>query len=607
MKFLLALIAIWVRPLAVSAQSSCRCVRVPTVPVCKSPADQEQTPASTCWSELDWAALNATVSGKLIRNTPPAASCYPGPEYNKDDCARVGLQWSNTTFQSEQPVGYCYPIDNNCPITNVTGRAKCVLGPSPVYSINATEPEELVAGIAFARENDVRLVIRNTGHDLLGKSAGYGSLQIWVRYLRKGIEYQGSFKPSRSCPLSDWTGSAFTVAGGYVWDELYQEAFARNLIVVGGGDPTVSVIGGYIQGGGHSPATHDFGLASDQVLEATVILADGSIVVASPCTNPDLFTALRGGGGGTYGVVISITIKAFPSKPVVAHSLVIVPESTADLEPMLDAIADMYASYPALSDAGFSGYGSWSLNDPMTTYGNSTAGYQHAFAALDKSLPDAKADLQPLFDRLMAYDSLNISLRWFQFPTYAAYYRAMSGVHQETGVAESALASRMFDKGALTSNHGQLRGMIETVAGSPIEATTNQVLLVGGGKVLNDPGYSGANPAWRKTYLVHIVARGWLEELGPEFAAAVKTDITYNKYNAMRTWTPSMGGYLNEADRNNPWWREDLYGADNYERLLRIKNKYDPDGIFYCPQCVGSSNWYQQMLPEEEYGPLCAR
>ncbi|KAL5041764.1 hypothetical protein BDW71DRAFT_201098 [Aspergillus fruticulosus] len=565
------------------------------------------TPAHNCWEEIDWSALNVTVSGKLIRNSPPAVSCYPGPEYNKDGCAHVGSQWSNTTFQSEQPIGYCYPIDNNCPVTNLTWRGECSLGPSPVYTINATEPDELAAGISFARANNVRLVIRNTGHDLLGKSAGYGSLQIWMRYLRKGILFQPTFKPSIPCAECNWTEAAFTVSGGYVWDEVYEEAFARGLIVVGGGDPTVSVIGGYIQGGGHSPATHDFGLASDQVLEAQVILADGSIVLANPCINSDLFTALRGGGGGTYGVVISITIKAHPSRPVVAHTLVIVPTSTSNLNPLLDAITDIYTFYPTLSDAGFSGYGSWSVNGPSIAHANSSAGYRHAFAALDKPLASAKSALQPVLDILSADSSIDIFVSWFEFPSYAAYYRAMSGVHQETGVPETALASRMFDRRALTSDRKHLREMIGILAGTTLESTMNQVLLVGGGKVLEEPEYSGVNPAWRKTFLVHIVARGWPENSGPLVARKVKADITYNKYYAMRQLTPTMGGYLNEADRNNPWWEEDLYGTTNYNRLLQIKNKYDPEGVFYCPQCVGSRSWYQQALLRKEYGPLCAR
>ncbi|KAI9375901.1 hypothetical protein BJX61DRAFT_531250 [Aspergillus egyptiacus] len=568
------------------------------------------TPIDECWKIIDWNALNRTIAGKLLRNTPPALTCYTGAEYDKEACAYALSQWSNTTFQANQPVGYAYPLDDNCPVLDQTaGRVPwpghCHLGPSPVYTVNATEPDDLMAGIAFAQTHNVRLVIRNTGHDLLGKSSGYGSLQIWMRYLRKGIIYQATFEPSTLCSKSDWHGPAFTVAGGYVWDEVYQEAFARGLIVVGGGDPTVGVIGGYIQGGGHSPASHEFGFASDQVLEASVILADGSIVTASPCSHPDLYTALRGGGGGTYGVVISITIKAFPSTPVVAHSLVIVPKSTWNHDSLLDAITDLYAAYPVLADAGFSGYGSWSINDPVDKYGESSAGYKHAFATFNKSLSQAKPELEPVLRRLASYDGLDVSVEWFEFPSYAGYYRAMSGVHQPTGPPGIALASRMFDKAALTTNRRALRQMIRTLAGDVLETTINQVLLVGGGRVFDRPEYSGVNPAWRKTYLVHIVARGWMELLAPATAQAVQHDITYNKYGAMRQLTPGMGSYLNEADRHNPWWKEDFYGAGNYDRLLEIKNKYDPDEVFYCPTCVGSSSWFEWSLPGREYGPLC--
>ncbi|KAL4866987.1 hypothetical protein BDV12DRAFT_187073 [Aspergillus spectabilis] len=586
--------------LAVSGLSAVAATR----PRCKC------TPSANCWNVIDWETLNSTVSGKLIRNSPPAISCYPGPAYDNEECAYVNSRWSSTIFQAEEPIGYSYPIENNCPVVDQSAGqlpwpGKCNLGRSPVYTINATEPDHLAAGIAFAQRNNLRLVVRNTGHDLLGKTSGYGSLQIWMRYLRQGIQHQPVYKPSILCARSDWKGAAFTVAGGYVWEDVYQEAFARNLIVVGGGDPTVGVVGGYIQGGGHSPATRDFGLASDQILEAQVIIADGSIVTANACSHADLFTAIRGGGGGTYGVVVSVTIKAFPSTPVVAHSLMIVPQSTLYLSSMLDAITDLYASYPALSDAGFSGYGSWSISNPTTKYGNSSAGYQHAFAALDKPLVEAKAALDPVLRELVSRRSITVSVDWFEFPSYAAYYRAMSGVHQATGVPEFSLASRMFDKNALTSNRKALRKAIGTLAGNLLETTINQVLLVGGGKVLEDPDLSGTNPAWRETYLIHIVARGWLEIVGPVVAKAIQTDITHNKYKAMRDLTPSTGSYLNEADRNNPWWKEDFYGLANYDRLLRIKEKYDPDGVFYCPTCVGSSFWRQQNLPGRAYGPLC--
>jgi hypothetical protein len=246
-------------------------------------------------------------------------------------------------------------------------------------------------------------------------------------------------------------------------------------------------------------------------------------------------------------VVISVTIKAFPSKPVVAHSLLVVPKSILKLGPLQEAVTDIYASFPALSDAGFSGYGSWSISDPITKYGNSSAGYTHALAALDKPLSEAKAALEPLLKTLAKNTAVDVSVNWFEFPSYPAYYRAMSGVHQATGVPEFSLASRMFDKEALTSDRKALRKLIGKLAGNLLETTINQVLLVGGGKVLDEPDLSGANPAWRKTYLIHVVARGWLELFGPVIAKGIQDDITYNKYAAMRELTPSTGSYLNEV------------------------------------------------------------
>lgn len=71
-------------------------------------------------------------------------------------------------------------------------------------------------------------------------------------------------------------------------------------MVVGGGSPTVSSTGGWMQGGGHGPASHTFGLGADQVLEAEVVLANGTLDTANACQNQDLYTAIRGGGAGTY-------------------------------------------------------------------------------------------------------------------------------------------------------------------------------------------------------------------------------------------------------------------------------------------------------------------
>ncbi|KAB8237010.1 isoamyl alcohol oxidase [Aspergillus alliaceus] len=569
------------------------------------------TPGDSCWPSVDaWNGLNASVSGKLIENTPPAISCYPGPHQNGEECAYVFSQWYNSSFQSLEPVGYIYPTDNNCPPVDPSSGEKpgtCTLGPSPLYTINATEPGELATGMAFAKKNNIRLVVRNTGHDILGKSEGYGALQIWIKYIQKGITYHETYVPSDHCKNTNWTGSAFTVAGGYVWEDVYQEAFKRNLTIVGGGDPVVGCIGGYIQGGGHSPASRDYGLGSDQILEAQVMLANGNTVTANACQNSDLYFAIRGGGGGTYGVATSMTLKAYPSKPVVAQSLTVVPLGNST-DVLLEAVTDIHTEYPAISDAGFSGYGTWSVNGPMALFANQTVGYVHAVAAMGKSRKQAERAFAPLLHMLQKYNgtSLFVSVQWYQFPTYPAYYRAMSGVHQPVGSANSAMSSRMFDKRSLTKNRTFLRKMVGTIAGAPEEYTINSVELVGGGKVLTDGAdrFSGLNPAWRSTYMVNIVARGWTNGTDKSTAQAVKNDITYKKGGGMRALTRKLGSYMNEADRNDPLWAEDFYGA-NYKRFSLIKKKYDPDSLFYCPTCVGSEMWHQKYILDKEYGPLC--
>lgn len=161
------------------------------------------------------------------------------------------------------------------------------------------------------------------------------------------------------------------------------------------------------------PASHDYGLAADQVLEAQVVLANGDIVTANSCQFSDLYFAIRGGGGGTYGIVTSMTVKVYPSKPVVAQSLAITPLAK-DTDSLLDAITDIYQQYPNIMDAGFSGYGSWSINSPMP---NQTVTYMHVVAAMNKSLVQSQKDFDELFQRLQKYNgsSLRILVEWYGF------------------------------------------------------------------------------------------------------------------------------------------------------------------------------------------------
>lgn len=153
-------------------------------------------------------------------------------------------------------------------------------------------------------------------------------------------------------------GPSLKMASGVQISEAMAFAAERGLTVVSGNCPTVGVAGGYIQGGGHSPLTSKFGLAADQALEYEVIDGRGNYLVANRRENSDLYWALSGGGGGTYGVVLSVTVKTYPDIPTTMTTLQFgsagAPESN-----YWQAIASWNALLPSLYESGCSAMWGW--------------------------------------------------------------------------------------------------------------------------------------------------------------------------------------------------------------------------------------------------------
>ncbi|KAI4251535.1 MAG: hypothetical protein L6R42_008344 [Xanthoria sp. 1 TBL-2021] len=575
-----------------------------------------QAPTDSCWPSLaEWSSLNRTIAGKLIKNVQPAAACYPGPYQDDAKCEYISSQWRSQDFQSSTPIGLSYPTES-CPVLNLTAGQQpaqsCTLGDQPVYTVNAMEASDVSKGIKFAKRHNLRLVIRDTGHDLLRRSTGYGSLQIWIRFLRTGIVFQQTFTPSNRCSKSTWKGSAFQIGGGYTWSDVLDEAAARGVIVVGGGTPSVGCLGGWMQGGGHGPAAHDFGLGADQVLEAKVVLANGHVVTANPCQYSDIFFAIRGGGGGTYGVVISTTVKAHPTNKVSAQQLSFAPLNSSYMPHFMKAVELIHNAYPDLSNQGFSGYGSWALRSPTPlvynynyTLGedvqsNFTTGFTHTIAIFGKSAEEAQSIFAPVASNLASSfgQTLFFNTTYSSFPTYAAYYTALSGIASPIG-SSAALGSRLLDRKALTSP--QLGETLQKVVGEPEQYTSVNIVFVGGGQVAADGAdpYSGVNPAWRTSYVHNIVARGWAPDADEDARREVYRDITDVKVQAMKALAPGTGAYMNEGDRFDTDYLQDFYGQ-HAAKLAYIKRKYDPSDLFYCPTCIGSERWR-----EDEMGRLC--
>ncbi|KAJ4166018.1 hypothetical protein BFJ70_g15120 [Fusarium oxysporum] len=562
-------------------------------------------PGQSCWpSPSEWKAFNNKIGGSLIKTEPIAQSCYPGPEEDLKQCAYVNKMWSDQDFQSSNPIGRPYPYNITCaPVDYAAGQepTTCSLGSLPVYAVNATTLSQVRSTISYARERNIRLVVTGTGHDLLGRSDGFGGLELWLHQFKNGINFQKTYKSENQCKRSSWKGSAINIDGNYQWRDVYKVAEANNVIAVGGGSITPGAIGGWASGGGHGPATRNYGLGADQILEAEVMLADGRVVIANHCENTDLFRSMRGGGPG-YGITLSSTIKAHPNvKVVTAHHLQIAPlkktEKNADL---LDAVSTLLQSLPDLNDAGFAGYGYWFRNFPTVFVGNATSGYSHGVWTIGKGRQEAETAWAPVRRALAKFeDKLYINESWATYDDYWSFYHAESGLYDPTGDT-SVLTSRLIDRQSVKSFE-KVRDAVEVMSGKPDEFGTSVILLTSGGQVFKDASdkTSGLHPAWRKSHYVLISGTGISRTGNTAERKAANDDVTFVKGAAAKKLAPNTGGYMNEGDRNDPDWKKSFYGS-LYGEHLQTKRKYDPSHVFYCPTCVGSEEWVER--PD---GPLC--
>lgn len=137
-----------------------------------SQSDQscKSTPGSPSWpSDVAWQQLNTSISGHLLKPLPPAAVCDPTiPGFNNASCTLVYSQYTQSIFHANDPVSVDYPNwENDSCLPFPLG--SCKLSQFPVFVVNASEPAHVKAGVDFAREHNVRLIVKGTGHDFLGR------------------------------------------------------------------------------------------------------------------------------------------------------------------------------------------------------------------------------------------------------------------------------------------------------------------------------------------------------------------------------------------------------------------------------------------------------
>ncbi|KAH8196954.1 hypothetical protein TruAng_008881 [Truncatella angustata] len=572
-------------------------------------------PTDPCWPAApEWDSLNATVAGRLIKSVPPGAVCYRArPEYNETACQAVIAGWSTSVWHSSNPVSIpapamandsCNPIYPNG--TSVTGDVYagdrgCDIGLYPPYVVNATEVAHIKAALKFVKKWNLRLNIKNTGHNGAGRNIGYGSLSIWTHNLKK-IEFNEKFSLSGNCSLSANATQlmAITVGAGVQDGELYTAAAKDNVVTVGGTSMDVGVVG-WATGGGHGTLTGQYGQGADNIIEATLVTADGDLLTANQCQNADIFWAIRGGGGGTFGVITSVTMKAYTMPSVNLMGLNISAKNGTTSKQWFKLVADIHKLMPAAQDAGLSGY--WTMG------GDPTWSIAFSMFQYNKDNTTAEKVQQPFIDLLHASNAtVTYSITKFNSPSW---FQLMSllPVAESAGTLKEITASRFITRKTVLENQDAFIQTLEAVGPKnpgTLDGKPN-FSMSGTMTASKIPVDNALNPAWRDAAVHVITSRKWNDAVDRAQAAELVYDMTYNKLNLLRQLEPASGCYLNEANTMEPGWQWSFFGS-NYGRLRQIKDKYDPTGVFWCPQCVGSENWVQTRdgLLCEGYNPLAA-
>jgi hypothetical protein len=451
-----------------------------------------------------------------------------------------------------------------------TSRSKpCTLGNYVTYAVEAESVADVVATVKFAKENNIRFVIRNTGHDYIGRSTGAGALSVWTHKL-KNIEFK-EWKDKY------YKGTAVKLGAGVQGYDILSAGLAKKQVVVTGECPTVGVAGGYTQGGGHSALSTSFGLSADNTLEFEVVTAAGELLTVSRTQNTDLYWALSGGGPGNYGVVVSITVKTFPDAHIGGATLSFYANDNPT-ETFYGAIDAFHATLPSMVKAGsmvvYYFTSSFFMIAPLTAYNKTTAEVEVIMAALLTELTSMGVNYTYGYSQAATY-----------YEHYDKYFGPLPVGNIQVGIAQ--YGGRLVPLSSFENSPTAMSQVTRYIA-------EKGITWIGVGTDVSPFSQNKANavtPAWR-TPLVHATLTTEWSFDPAQWDKMLDNQrlMTYDIMPALEAVTPGSGAYMNEADFQQPGFQEVFFGS-NYQDLLCIKRKYDPEGFFYARNAVGSERW----------------
>jgi FAD/FMN-containing dehydrogenase len=544
-------------------------------------------PGSADWPvEREWAALKQAVGGRLSPVSVPDLS---------DPSIRKLL--TNPFYVGDQ-----------AGLTQNSGWLDAWRSSPSAYVVAAESAADVAAVVRFARSHNVRLVVKGGGHSYVGASNAADSLLIWTRPMNT-ITVHEAFAPQGASVASV---PAVSVGAGCVWLDVYHAVTSGSGRYVQGGGCTTVGVAGLVQGGGFGSFSTRYGLAAASLLEAEIVTADGKTRVVNAAQEPDLFWALKGGGGGTFGVVTRLTLATheLPATFGVVR-LDVRARSDEAYRRLLARFIDLYARSLFNPHWG----------DLVIVRPDNVLRIRMVFQDLNED--QARAQWQPLLDFLAANQDDYAGVESFvvhAFPArylwdanflrrYApgaadfdnrpgastdhfwwisdaaqvgSFWYAFKSTWLPASLLQRQNQASLVDAWFAASRHWEVALQFsKALAGAPaaaIEAARDTAM---------NPDVLEAF-AWAISAANDPSPFSQLAQQDLSKGVAMRSRVT-SAMKALRMVAPDSGTYVNESDFFQSDWQKAFWGA-NYSRLLSIKQRFDPEGLFTVHHGVGSES-----------------
>jgi hypothetical protein len=549
-------------------------------PAQAAPITRHPRPGDADWpSDRDWGTLRARLGDRFIEHIPAFQRAVPNP------------------FERQEMPG----------ATQSAGWVGAWKSAPSACAVAAESAKDVALAVDFARRHHLRLVIKGTGHDYLGRSSAPHALLLWTHRMRQ-TTWHDNFVP-QGAPTGSPGLPAVSVRAGNRWLEAYQEATTRHGgYVQGGGCTSVGACGGFLLGGGFGSFSKRYGTGAASALEFEVVTADGRVRMVNAWREPDLFWALRGGGGSTFGVVTRATL--------MSHDL---PATFGGVNGTIRAKSD--EAFAELIDR-FCRFYFEALNTPH--WGEQFSLTPHNSLHLSLVCADlSEEQIARLWSPLWAWLAADPSryevehragvypgrdkwdLQYFEHrfphsivvdPTDRSRFW-WAGNTEEVGAfwytyQSRWLPLRLFEP----ESRGTLaRALFDASRHWPIGMHLNKGLAGAPPQVLQRCSDTSMNPVSLDAACLVIAAAGKQTDAPDSGEAAASTVRVTQAMRGLRVLTPEGGTYCNEADYFEPDWQRSFWGT-NYDRLLAIKRRYDPLGLFHCHHSLGSEGWSDDQM-----------